>query len=160
MGLSQSTRTIFYRRQKIRPTFGLFIAHSPIFYLSFYPVTMANEVPLLDYITPIYCWTEVSTHGLKFSCRQIVGRKGLIFYRTKSKRTRTDSHSDFMSTKKKSVHVSWALVTVILTIHSAAVIECHAAGTCHDTPPHYSINTWDMTYHPIYTILTQGCSDC
>ena len=38
-----------------------------IFYQSYCAVTMAGEVPLLDYVTLIFYWTEVNTHKLIFN---------------------------------------------------------------------------------------------
>ena len=43
-------------------------------------VTMAGEVPLLDYITPILYWTEVNTHGPIFCRKQL---QEMIFIRPK-----------------------------------------------------------------------------
>ena len=41
------------------------VAHT-IYHWSYCAVTMASKVPLLDYFTPIFYWTEVSAHGLIF----------------------------------------------------------------------------------------------
>ena len=51
----------------IEPTLRFFIrvsfgAHGPIVHQSYYAVTMAGEVPLLDYVTPIFYRTDVSAH--------------------------------------------------------------------------------------------------
>ena len=72
--------TIFYRE--------CHLAHTTRFLPE---LTMAGEVPLLDYVTPIFYQTEVSAQGP-------------IFCRTRSQRTQTDFHSDYVSmTKNQSV---------------------------------------------------------
>ena len=76
------------------------LAHTPNFLSELLYLTMAGEVSLLDNVTPIFCRTEVSAHGLIFYCKQIFGRKGPIFSRTKSQGTRTNFHFDFFSTIK------------------------------------------------------------
>ena len=50
--LSQSTWTDY--------SFG---AHGPTFYCSYCAVTLAGNVLLSDYVTPIFYWTEVSAQG-------------------------------------------------------------------------------------------------
>ena len=72
-------------------------------------VTIAGDVSLLDDVTPIFYRTEVSAHGRIFCRKQLREKIGAILYRSKSQRTRTDFHSDFLSTIKESVHVRWAL---------------------------------------------------
>ena len=49
-----------------------------------------------------------SAHGPIFCLKQLREKIGAILYRSKSQRTRTDFHSDFLSTIKKSVRVRWA----------------------------------------------------
>ena len=55
-GVSQPHGPTFYRRQNIRPTLGFFIGVSfgAVFYQNYCAVTMAGEVPLLDYVTVIF----------------------------------------------------------------------------------------------------------
>ena len=43
----------------------------PGFLLELFCVTMAGEVPLLDYVTPIFYRTEVGAHGPIFSRKQL-----------------------------------------------------------------------------------------
>ena len=63
-------------------------------------VTIAGEVPLLDDVTPIFYRTEVSAHGPIFCRKQLQEIIRAILYRSKSQRTRTDFHSDYLSTRK------------------------------------------------------------
>ena len=52
------------------------LAHTArIFYRSYRAMTKAGEVPLLDYVTSIFCRTGVGTHELIFYSWQIVGQK-------------------------------------------------------------------------------------
>ena len=95
IGVSQRTRSDFLSQTKHRLFIAVsFVAHGLIFYRS-YCVTMTGEVPLLDYVTPIFYPTEVSAHGPTFCRKQLREKIGPIFYRTKNQRTRTDLHSDF-----------------------------------------------------------------
>ena len=105
LGLSQCTRSIFFffvasstekksdrtKSQRTRTDFlsGLLC------------VTIAGEVSLLDDVTPIFYRTGVSAHGLIFCRKQLREKIGEILYRSKSQRTRTDFHPDFLSTIKK-----------------------------------------------------------
>ena len=67
-------------------------------------VTIAGEVSLLDDVTSIFYRTEVSAHGPIFSRKQLREKIGAILYRSKSQRTRTDFHTDFLSRiKNRSV---------------------------------------------------------
>ena len=63
-------------------------------------VTIIGEVPLLDDVTPIFSRSEVSAHGPIFCRKQLREKISAILYRCKSQRTRTDFHSDFLSTTK------------------------------------------------------------
>ena len=56
-------------------------------------MTIIDEVPLLDDVTPIFSLTEVSAHGPIFCRKQLREKIGAIFYRSKSQRTRTDKKS-------------------------------------------------------------------
>ena len=105
----------FYRRQNIRPTLRFFIGvsfgtHGPIFLSELLCVTMAGEVPLLDYDTPIFYWTDVCACRPIFCRKQLQEKIGPIFCLTRSQRTRTDFHSD------KSVCVRWALQTAKIIV--------------------------------------------
>ena len=67
-------------------------------------VTIADEVSLLDDVSSISYWTEVSAHGPIFCRKQLREKIGAILYRSKSRRTWTDFHTDFLSTiKNRSV---------------------------------------------------------
>ena len=70
---------------------------------------MAGEVPLLDFVTPIFCLTQVSTDRPFFYRGQTVGRKGQILDWIKSQRTRTRFSLRFFVYDKKSVCVHLAL---------------------------------------------------
>ena len=63
-------------------------------------MTIAGEVSLLDDVTPIFYRTEFSAHGPIFCRKQLQEKIGAILYRTKSQRTRTHFHYDFLSTRK------------------------------------------------------------
>ena len=122
LGLSQRRRPIFCRKQlreKIGPTFSRTKSQRTRtdFLSELLYVTIAGEVPLLDDVTPIFYWTEVSAHGPIFCRKQLREKIVAILYRSKSQRTRTDFHSDFLSTiKNRSVCVGYnAAVTFDLT---------------------------------------------
>ena len=57
---------------------------------------------LLDDVTPIFYRTDVSAHGPIFCHKQLREKIGAILFRNKSQRTRTDFHSDFLTTIKKN----------------------------------------------------------
>ena len=95
--LSQRTRPIFCRKQ-LREKIGKISAH---FLSELLCVTIAGEVSLLDDVTPIFYQTEVSAHGPIFCRKQLREKNGAILYRSKSQHTRTNFHSDFLSTIKK-----------------------------------------------------------
>ena len=87
-------------------------AHGPTFYrrqnIDFLSellcVTITGEVSLLMYVTPIFYRTELNARGPIFCRKQLREKIGPSFYRTKSQRTRTDFHSEFLSTiKNRSV---------------------------------------------------------
>ena len=114
IGVSECTRIDFLSQNKHRTvltydflSYCHFAHTARLVFESYCSVTMAGDTPFLDYVTPIFYRTEVSAHGPIFYCRQIVGRKGAIFYRTKSQRTRTDFPSDFFVDDNKSVRVRW-----------------------------------------------------
>ena len=109
LGLSQRKRPTFCRKQ-LREKIGPIISrtksqHTRTDFLSeLLCVTIAGEVSLFDDITPIFYRTEVSAHGPIFFRKQLREKIGAILYRSKSQRTRTDFHSDFLSTiKNRSV---------------------------------------------------------
>ena len=93
IGVISTHGPTFYRRQNIGPILRFFY-RSVIwctrldFLLELLCVTMAGEVPLLDYVTLIFYMTEVSAHGPIFCRKQLREKSGLIFHRTKSQRTR------------------------------------------------------------------------
>ena len=68
---------------------------------------IAGEVSLLDDVTPIFYRTEVSAHGPIICRKQLREKIGAILYRNKSQRTRTDFHSDFLSTIKNRSVCAW-----------------------------------------------------
>ena len=103
--LSQHRQPIFCRKQlreKVGPTFSRTNSQrTPTYFLSeLLCVTIAGEVPLLDDVTPILYRTEVSAHGPIFCRKQLREIIGAILYRSKSQCTRTDFHSNFLSTTK------------------------------------------------------------
>ena len=105
LGLSQRTRPIFCRKQlreKIGPIFSRTKSQRTRTDIlsELLCVTIADEVQLLDDVTPIFYRTEVSAHGPIFCRKQLREKIGAILYRSKSQRTRTDFHSDFLSTRK------------------------------------------------------------
>ena len=53
---------------------------------------MAGQVPLLDYVTPIFIGLK-STHTVRFFTQTNYRKETSDFYRTESERTRTDFHS-------------------------------------------------------------------
>ena len=118
MGLSQRTRTDFLSLTKHQTYLTIFLsechlAHTVlILYRSYCVVAMAGKAPLLDYVTPIFYWTEVSAHGVIFYRRQIVGMERSDFFLTKSQHTWTNFHSDFFVCDKKSVCVRLALSNI------------------------------------------------
>ena len=75
-------RTDFFSDQKSAHTDRLFIV---------------GEVQLLDDVTLIFYRTEVGAYGPIFCRKQLREIIGAILYRSKSQRTRTDFHSDFLS---------------------------------------------------------------
>ena len=88
IGLSQRTRTDFLSHTKNQTYLAIFyqsviLRTRPDFLSELLCLTMAGEVPLLDYITPIFYWTEVSAHGPIFYRRPIVERKGRFIIRPK-----------------------------------------------------------------------------
>ena len=105
LGLSQRTRPIFCRKQlreKIRPILSRTKSQRTRtdFLSELLYVTIAVEVQLLDDVTPIFYRTEVNAHGPIFCRKQLREKIGAILYRSKSQRTRTDFHSDFLSARK------------------------------------------------------------
>ena len=105
LGLSQRRRPIFCRKQlreKVGPTFSRTKSQRTRtdFLSELLCVTISGEVSLLDDVTSIFYRTEVSAHGPIFCRKQLQEIIGVILYRRKSQRTRTDFHSDFLSTKK------------------------------------------------------------
>ena len=105
LGLSQRRRPIFcckQLREKIGPTFSRTKSQRTRidFLLELLCVTIAGEVPLLDDVTPSFYRTEVSAHGPIFCRKQLREIIGVILYRSKSQRTRTDFHSDFCLRQK------------------------------------------------------------
>ena len=114
LGLSQRTRPIFCRKQ-LREKVEVILYQSKSqrtrtdFLLELLCVTIAGKVSLLDDVTLIFYQNEVSAHGPIFCRKQLREKIGAILYRSKSQRTRTDLHSDFLSTIKKSVRVRWVL---------------------------------------------------
>ena len=109
LGLSQRKRPTFCRKQlreKIGPIFSRTKSQRTRtdFVLELLWVTIAGEVSLLDDVIPIFYRTEVSAHGPIFCRKKLRENIGAILYRSKSQRTRTDFHSDFLSTiKNRSV---------------------------------------------------------
>ena len=107
LGLSQRKRPTFCRKQlreKIGPIFSRTKSQRSETLSELLCVTIAGEVSLLDDVTPIFYRTEVSAHGPIFCRKQLREKIGAILYRRKSQRTRTDFHSDFLSTiKNRSV---------------------------------------------------------
>ena len=109
LGLSQRKRPTFCRKQlreKIGPIFSRTKSQRTRtdFLSGLLCVTIAGEVSLLDDVTPIFYRTEVSAHGPIICRKQLREKIGAILYRSKSQRTRTDFHSDFLSTiKNRSV---------------------------------------------------------
>ena len=92
----RKNRTDFFSDQKL--------THTDRFLSELLCVTIIGDVPLLDDVTPIFSRTEVSAHGTIFCRKQLREKIGAILYRSKSQRTRTDFHSDFLSsTKNRSV---------------------------------------------------------
>ena len=109
LGLSQRKRPTFCRKQlreKIGPIFSRTKSQRTRtdFLSELLCVTIAGEVSLLDDVTQIFYQTEVSAHGPTFSRKQLREKIRAILYRSKSQHTRTDFHSDFLSTiKNRSV---------------------------------------------------------
>ena len=85
-----------------------FGANGPIFYRCYCVVKMAGEVPMLDYVNPIYHRTEVSAHGPMFYRGQLVGRKGSIFYGPKDNAHEPIFNPIFFVYDKESVRVRQA----------------------------------------------------
>ena len=115
--LSQHRQPIFCRKQlreKVCPTFSRINSQcTPTDFLSeLLCVTIAGEVPLLDDVTPIFYRTEVSAHGPIFCRKQLREITGAILYRSKSQCTRTDFHSNFLSTIFKVVYSVTSFHTV------------------------------------------------
>ena len=105
LGLTQRKRPTFCRKQlreKIGPIFSRTKSQRTRTDIlsELLCVTIAGEVPLLDDVTPIFYQIEVSAHGPIFCRKQLREKIGAILYRSKSQRTRTDFHSDFLSTTK------------------------------------------------------------
>ena len=90
--LREKNRTDFFSDQKS--------AHRDRFFIGAILWTIAGELQLLDDVTPTFYRTEVSAHGPIFCRKQLREKIGAILYRSKSQRTRTDFHSDFLSTRK------------------------------------------------------------
>ena len=105
LGPSQRKRLTFCRKQ-LREKIGLIFSRTKsqrtrtYFSSELLCVTIAGEVSLLDDVTLIFYWTEVSAHGPIFCRKQLQEKIGAILYRSKCQRTRTDFHSDFLSTIK------------------------------------------------------------
>ena len=105
LGQSQRRRPIFCRKQlreKIGPTFSRTKSQRTRtdFLSKLLCLTIAGEVPLLDDVTPIFYRTEVSAQRLIFCRKQLREIVAAILYRGNIQRTRTDFHSDFLSTTK------------------------------------------------------------
>ena len=110
IGVSQHTRTDFLTQAKHRTYltisyWSVICRTRPNFLSELLCVTMAGEVPALDYVTPIFYRTEVSAHGPIFCHKQLREKIGLILYRTKIQHTWTDFHSNFLSTTTKNPSV-------------------------------------------------------
>ena len=109
LGMSQRKRPTFCRKQlreKIGPIFSRTKSQRTRtdFLSELFCVTIAGEVSLLDDVTPTFYRTEVNAHGPIFCRKQLREKIGAILHRSKSQRTRTDFHSDFLSTiKNRSV---------------------------------------------------------
>ena len=128
LGLSQRTRPIFYRKQlreKIGPIFSReqkSVQTDRFFYRSY--CEWAGEVQLLDDVTPNFFRTEVSAHGPIFCRKQLREKIGAILYRSKSQHTRTDFHSDFLSTRKnQSVYAGHKQWSHPITVSSRRMLQ-------------------------------------
>ena len=91
LGLSQHKQPTFCRKQlreKIRPIFSRTKSQCTRtdFLSELLCVKIAGEVSLLDDVTPIFYWTEVSAHGPIFCRKQLREKIGANLYRSKSQR--------------------------------------------------------------------------
>ena len=92
LGLSQRKRPTFCHKQlreKICPIFSRTKSQRTLtdFLSELLCVTIADEVSLLDDVTSISHWTEVSAHGPIFCRKQLREKIGAILYMSKSRRT-------------------------------------------------------------------------
>ena len=120
LGLSQRTRPIFcckQLREKIGPIFSRTKSQCTRtdFLSELLCVTIIGEVLLLDDVTPIFSRTEVSPHGPIFCRKQLREKIGAILYRSKSQRTPTNFHSNFLSTTKNRSLCAGYYVTMYKT---------------------------------------------
>ena len=112
---------------------GCLLAHTAGIYRSYCAEAMAGEVPLLDCVTLIFHWTEVSAHRPIFYHKQIVGRKGPIFLEQKSAHMNRFSLRFFVC-DKNLVRVHWPLsVTVDTVMLHFTGLWCRPMITCYET---------------------------
>ena len=105
LGLSQRTRPIFCRKQlreKNRTDFfsDQKSAYTDRLFIGAIVCDNSRRGIIVGWRHSDFYRTEVSAHGPNFCRKQLREKIGAILYQSKSQRTRTDFHSDFLSTIK------------------------------------------------------------